>query len=215
MKMNETQMIDENLTRLTKARYDRQARTFDRKIALMEYLAMKRWRALAWERVHGSRILEVGVGTGANAPFYPPGARITAIDLSDRMLEQAMKRVKQDGGVELLQMDVQALQFPDHTFDTVVSTCVFCSVPDPVLGLQEIGRVLKPTGRAVLLEHVRSETPFGRVMDLLNPLVVRIGGANINRRTVENVRRAGLIIESMDSFMCNIVKLIVARPGAA
>lgn len=206
-------MIDEKLTSLTKARYNRQADRYDKKVALMERLAMKRWRALVWEKARGPRILEVGVGTGANFPFYPQGAKITAIDLSDRMLDQAARKAEQEGiAVELLQMDAQALQFPDNIFDTVVTTCVFCSVPNPVLGLREIARVLKPTGRAVLLEHVRSETPLGIVMDLLNPLVVRMSGANINRRTVENVRRAGLVMEGVDSFLFNIVKLIVARP---
>ncbi len=68
-KPNGAHRVDEGLTRLTKARYDRQARTFDMKVALMDYLAMKRWRALAWERVRGPGILEVGVGTGANMPF--------------------------------------------------------------------------------------------------------------------------------------------------
>ncbi|MBI2875337.1 MAG: class I SAM-dependent methyltransferase [Candidatus Tectomicrobia bacterium] len=207
-------MIDERLTRLTKDRYDRQADRYDKRTGFMERMAMKRWRALLWEKVRGPCILEVGVGTGANLPFYPPGARVTAIDLSDRMLARAARRARKEGvAVELLQMDAQALQFLDHTFDTVVATCVFCSVPDPVLGLREIARVLQPTGRAVLLEHVRSETPLGILMDLLNPLVVRMAGANINRRTVENVRRAGLTVESVDSFLFNIVKLIVARPG--
>lgn len=207
-------MIDEKLTRLTKARYDRQASRYDKRAAFMDRLAMRRWRALAWEKVRGPRILEIGVGTGANFPFYPPGAKVTAIDLSDRMIEQAARRARQEGvAVELLQMDAQALRFPDNTFDTVVATCVFCSVPDPVLGLREIGRVLNPRGRAVLLEHVRSETPLGVIMDLLNPLVVRMSGANINRRTVENVRRAGLVVESVDSFLFNIIKLIVAKPN--
>lgn len=208
-------MLDEKLTRLTKARYDRQAASYDQRVALMDRLVMGRWRALAWAQVRGPHILEVGVGTGVNFPLYPQDAEITAIDLSDRMLEQAVRKVKPNGAVTLLRMDAQAMQFPDNTFDTVVTTCVFCSVPDPVLGLSEINRVLKPAGRAVLLEHVRSDTPFGIIMDLLNPLVVRLFGANINRRTVENVRRAGLVIESVDSFMGNIVKLIVARPGKA
>ena len=96
----------------------------------------------------------------------------------------------------------------------MLATFVFCSVPNPVLGLSEVRRVVKPGGQVLLLEHVRSEQPaLGTVMDTLNPVVVRVTGANINRRTVENVRRAGLVVERVEDLgMRDIFKLIVARP---
>jgi SAM-dependent methyltransferase len=114
-------------------------------------------------------------------------------------------------------MDVQDLSSEEDSFDTAVATWVFCSVPDPVRGLRELGRVVRPEGRIVLLDHIRVDRPvIGRLMDLLNPLVVWATGANINRRTVDNVRRAGLIIESeQDLTAVGTVKLIVARPGPA
>jgi ubiquinone/menaquinone biosynthesis C-methylase UbiE len=87
---------------------------------------------------------------------------------------------------------VQALPFPDASFDIVIATCVFCSVPDLVLCLRELRRVLVSGGQVLLLEHVLSHRPLlGPLMGTLNPLVVRRMGANINRETVENVRRAG------------------------
>jgi ubiquinone/menaquinone biosynthesis C-methylase UbiE len=162
--------------------------------------------------------LEIGVGTGKNMPYYPANAEVTAIDLSDEMLARARSRAAREGvHVELHEMDVQDLSFEEDTYDTVVATCVFCSVPDPVRGLRELGRVVRPEGRVVLLDHVRVERPvIGRLMDLLNPIFVRSTGANLNRRTVENVRRAGLIIEREEDLApMGAVKLIVARPGPA
>ena len=98
------------------------------------------------------------------------------------------------------------------SFDAAVSTCVFCSVPDPVQGLSEVRRVLRPGGRAILLEHVRSRNRFlGWLMDLLNPLVVRLSGANINRDTVGNVERAGLRVVRVTDLLFGIVKLIEAE----
>ena len=112
-------------------------------------------------------------------------------------------------------MDAQALTFPSDTFDTVVATFVFCSVPDPVIGLRELGRVRKPEGEIRLLEHMRARNEaLGRLMDIANPLVVRTKGANINRRTVENVEKAGLETEGAEDLSVQgIFKLIVAKPA--
>jgi len=115
--------------------------------------------------------------------------------------------------VDLRLMDVQRLEFPDDTFDVAVSTFVFCSVPDPLAGLRELGRVVRPGGDIWLLEHMRVDRPFvGPLMDALNPLVVRVMGANINRRTVENVRRAGLTLVAVQELRGKLVRLIHARP---
>jgi ubiquinone/menaquinone biosynthesis C-methylase UbiE len=86
--------------------------------------------------------------------------------------------------------DLQALDFPDVCFDAAVGTFVFCSTPNPALGLRELGRVVRTGGTIPLPEHVRSENfVLGKLMDILNLMVVRLMGANINRRTVNNVRR--------------------------
>ncbi len=206
--------IDLAATALAKARYDRRARLYDLTEAPMEWLFLRRWRRRVWSRVNGGgRVLEVGVGTGLNFPHYPQDAQITSIDLSEKMLDRARQRaVRQRLAVELLQMDAQALSFPNESFDVVVATFVFCSVPDPVLGLSELRRVCKPNGRVLLLEHMRPESPWlGWLFDLLNPLIVRLTGANINRRTMENVQKAGLTIESVENLApSGIVKLVVA-----
>jgi ubiquinone/menaquinone biosynthesis C-methylase UbiE len=139
-----------------------------------------------------------------------------AVDLSPGMMDQAMRKAQMlNSDVRFAFMDAQSLALQDESFDYVVATFVFCSVPDPVLGLMELGRVCKPDGFILLLEHVRSHLPvFGRVMDWLNPLAVRLTGANINRNTAENVRRAGLEILSIENLMmAGMVKLVTARPA--
>ena len=201
-------------TAATQTRYDRIAPLYDFMEALIERWRFSNWRERAWSLVTGPQVLEVGVGTGKNVSYYPPNVHITGVDLSDKMLDRARRRVERQGSpVMLFQMDAQALKFPDGVFDSAIATFVFCSVPDPILGLQEMARVVKPGGRIVLLDHVRSENRLlGRLMDWLDPLVVRLMGPHINRRTVENVRRAGLTIERVEDVGAGgIVKLIVAR----
>lgn len=104
-------------------------------------------------------------------------------------------------------------EFASGAFDTVVATFLFCSVPDPVQGLREVGRVVRPGGQVLLLEHVRIDRPvIGTLMDLLAPLFVRFDGANINRRTVENVIKAGLHIDRVEDLdRISMFKFIVGR----
>jgi ubiquinone/menaquinone biosynthesis C-methylase UbiE len=159
-------------------------------------------------------VLEVGVGTGANLPFYPPGCRLTGIDFSPAMLAKAKtKAEKLHLEATLLEMDVEDLRFPARSFDTVIATCVFCSVPGPVRGLAEIRRVCRADGQIVLLEHVRSANPLiGRIMDLLNPVTLNLIGSNINRDTLANIQKAGLTIKSVEDYSGKLVKLVAARP---
>jgi ubiquinone/menaquinone biosynthesis C-methylase UbiE len=207
--------IDHKETQTTKARYDRLAPIYDEMEFLVEQ-KFKSWREKLWKQVPSGRTLEVGVGTGKNMPYYPDDVEVVGIDLSDRMLVEARQRARREGvNVELYEMDAQNLEFEDDYFDAAVATFVFCSVPDAVRSLQELARVVKPEGEILLLEHVRINEPvIGSLMDLLNPLVVRMMGANINRRTVENVQRAGLTVERVEELAPGgLVKLIIARPG--
>lgn len=160
------------------------------------------------------RLLELGVGTGKNVAYWPSEAHITAIDFSPRMLSQARERIERAGRDVSLELgDAQDLQHPDNSFDLAAMTFVMCSVPDPVIGLREVARVVRPGGHVLLMEHVRSPTPWiGRLMDLLNPIVLRTMGPNINRDTVQNVSAAGLdLMDVADLGTGGIFKIIEAR----
>jgi ubiquinone/menaquinone biosynthesis C-methylase UbiE len=200
-------------TEKIRKRYSRISGLYDLFEAPMER-AFAGWRRELLAGAEG-RVLEVGVGTGKNLTYYPADVQVTAIDFSPQMIERARQRARRLGlsRIELREMDAQQLQFPDHSFDTVVSTCVFCSVPLPVEGLRELRRVLRPDGKMLMLEHVRSEKLLtGPLMDLLNPLPLYIYGANINRRTLENLRAAGFTRIEEGNLWADIMKRIVARP---
>jgi ubiquinone/menaquinone biosynthesis C-methylase UbiE len=190
-----------------------QSDSFDGLEGFLEGLIFRRLRKKLWAMADGEHILEVGVGTGKNFGFYPEFARMTAIDFSPKMLEQAQrKRERKQIQVDLDLMDVQRLYYADNSFDTVVASFVFCSVPSPRKGLKEIYRVLKPGGQLLLLEHVLSSNKFMAIlMNFLNPLVLRLVGANINRQTIKNVQACqfrSIFIDPSSSDMIKVIRAI-------
>ena len=193
-------------------RYDRLAPFFDLLEAPMEGLFFRQWRKRLWTKATGHHILEVGVGTGKNFASYPKDARITAIDFSPKMLLQAEQtKSRKNIQVELALMDVQSLSYADNSFDSVIGSFVFCSVPLPIKGLKELHRVCKPGGQVLMLEHVLSSNPIlSRLMKLLNPFMVKLFGANINRDTVKYVKACGFSSVRIDEHSSDILKLIEA-----
>ncbi len=176
-------------------RYDRIARFYDLIDKPMDLLGVGRRRTRLLSQTQG-RTLEVGVGTGRNLSLYPDGVRLTGIDASANMLAKAQRSPGARAGDVTLELgDVQRLTYGDDSFDTVTATCVFCSVADPVAGLREVARVVRPDGQVLLLEHVRPRSAvFGWLADRLSPVTRRLIGPEINRRTEDNVLAAGLRI---------------------
>ena len=195
-------------------RYDRVAWRYDFLESPMEKMFFSKLRKEMLADVCG-KVLDVGIGTGKNLPYYPAGVELFGIDISPKMLEKARRRADTRGRkVDLRVMDVENLEFADSTFDFIVVTFVFCSATDPVKGLRELARVVKDDGTILLLEHVRSENEvIGKLMDWLNPIARWLFGPNINRQTLANVEAAGLEVVSVESKGPKILKKIVAcRP---
>ena len=157
------------------------------------------------------RTLLVAVGTGNDLKYLPSDCDLIAIDISPRMIQRARTKARREGGnIRIVLTDAQRLPFGDHTFDTVLTVCTFCSIPEPLQGLQELYRVLKSDGRLLMFEHVRSKIgPFALFLDFMT-FLTRKFGPDLNRDTVGNVLRAGFQLQREENVYLDIVKAIEA-----
>jgi ubiquinone/menaquinone biosynthesis C-methylase UbiE len=194
----------------TQKKWDRASRTYD----LFARAEDKRLGSAKQELLTKARgkTLHVAAGTGNDFKFFPPGMDIVSVDISPKMLEQATsKAASYNGSIELREADVHNLSDPDGTFDTVATVFTFCSVPNPIAGLKELRRVLKPGGQILMLEHVRSTAiaPLGVMMDLMSQLTKRFG-PELNRDTLGNVQKAGFRLRRVENIYLDVVKMIEA-----
>ena len=212
------------------------ARVYDRLTAPLERRALARWRRALWALVPGgarmaddashpprSRAapagapplgLEVGAGTGANIRHYPPGARVVATDVSAAMLREARRKIGEAPAsteVWLVAADASRLPFRDAAFDWGAETLVFCEVPDPVAGLGEAARVLRPGAPLLMLEHVRPHGWLGRAADLVTRVTGPLWGEHFDRDAAGAARRAGLTVEREQWLWRDVVTLLETR----
>jgi ubiquinone/menaquinone biosynthesis C-methylase UbiE len=198
----------------TQEKWDKAAATFD---VMAGKGAEKRWepfkRDLFSNMSSDGKILFLALGTGLDIEFFPPGRHIKAIDISPGMLEQAKVRINAyDGTIDVEGMDVHEMSFPDNEFDQIFTSCTFCSVPNPVEGLKQLKRVLKPDGELLMFEHTGSRyLPFRFMMDVMTQLTRKIG-PDMNRTTVPNVKAAGFNITEVNHIFLDVVKTIRATP---
>lgn len=182
------------------AKYNKLSAVYDLMESPMESFFYSKWRKEALSGLRGM-VLEVGVGTGKNLKYYPEECSVIGIDNSEGMLEKAREKAEGLKNVTLLLMDAENLEFPDNSFDYVITTFVLCSIPDPVKALKEMHRVLKPDGEMINLEHMRSNNPLiATYEDFINPVSVALTGINVNRRTVENIGKAGFKIKDVENL---------------
>lgn len=148
-------MVDHDQASPSAERFDALAHNYDRTVRLAEWLLLRRLRRRLLGGVSG-KILEIGVGTGANLPHYASNVQLFGIDLSPEMLQRAQTRADLlKINVHLNVMDAAELAFPNDVFDVVISTLTLCSVADPHRVLDEMARVCAPDGQLLFIEHGR------------------------------------------------------------
>jgi ubiquinone/menaquinone biosynthesis C-methylase UbiE/predicted ester cyclase len=195
---------------------DKHAGNYDRQMNFFDRVLFAGGREWACSRAEGE-VLEIAVGTGRNLSHYPPEVRLTAIEFSPEMLGIARDRAKEIGReVDLHEGDAQALEFSDESFDTVVITLALCTIPDDRKAVQETKRVLRPGGKLVLLEHVRSPLLLVRaVQRLIEPLAIRFEADHLTREPLDYLADEGFRVESSERSRIGIVERIIARKPAS
>ena len=195
-------------------RYQRIAPLYDLLDLPFEYGRYRRLRPLLFQGLSG-RLLDAGVGTGRNFPFYPRNSRVVGIDLSPAMVAHAQRRVSLSSApIELKVMDVTRLDFPDRSFDAAIATFLFCVLPEEqqVTALRELSRVLKLGGVIRMLEYVRPQGTIRRaITKLWEPWIAWAYGASFDRRTEEHIRKAGMQLLESRFVVDDLLKLISIR----
>ena len=192
-----------------------EAKRYDQSLWLLEKLRLTQLRERLLADVYGD-VLEIGAGTGANIPFYNKSTTVTAVDIIPNRLAGAKKKIEtgsDNGRIYLSVANAQELPFVRDKFDHVISTLVFCSIPEPLHALLEIKRVLRPDGQLWMLEHVRGLTPVTqRLTDWLHPVWFALQGeCHLNRETAVTVQQAGFEIENSCVYGRGFLQMIQAK----
>jgi len=203
-------------TERVRSLYEKEAPKYDRQMRSFERVLFSGGREWVCSQATGE-VLEIAIGTGRNLDHYPDEVSLTGIEFSPAMLEIARKRADEIGReISLRVGDAQALDFPDASFDTVVCTLALCTIPDDRAAVSEVERVLRPAGRFLLLEHVRSPNPAVQLgQRLLEPLMLRLEGDHLLREPLEHLHAEGFEVEQVLRSKLGIVERIAARNASS
>jgi ubiquinone/menaquinone biosynthesis C-methylase UbiE len=194
---------------------NKEAPRYDRQISFFERILFGGGREWVCSRAEGE-VLELAAGTLRNLPHYPPGVMLTAVELSPEMAAVGRKRAEELGrSVDLRVGDVQKLDLPSESFDTVTCTLGFCTIPDTTAAAREAFRALRPGGQLLMLEHVRSPARAVRgVEHMLEPLFVRFMADHLTREPLDYLPGAGFEIDEVQRSKWGIVERLRAhKPG--
>ncbi|MBB6734099.1 class I SAM-dependent methyltransferase [Cohnella zeiphila] len=198
--------------------HERLIRKFDKQAKIYEARRKRRsegmWREKLIRTARGD-VLEVGVGAGANFPFYSREVQVTAVDFSPAMLEKA-REAASDSGIraEFKLRDTESLSFPDDSFDTVVSTLTLCGYENPLAVLRSMRKWCRPEGRILLMEHgIGSNRLIGLLQSAMNPLFRQVVGCHLNRDMMGFIRESGIRVNRAEHYLGNAVHLVWANPN--
>ena len=204
-------MANEETDRIRRI-YEKDAPKYDRQMRFFDWALFGGCREWVCSQAQGE-VLEIAVGTGRNLRHYPTGVQLTGIEFSPAMLEIARRQATELGReIDLRVGDAQALEFSDNSFDTVVCTLALCTIPGDRAAVAEVKRVLRPGGRFLLLEHVRSPILWVRgAQRLLEPLALRFEGDHLLREPLDHLRAESFQLEQVLRSNLGIVERIAAR----
>ncbi len=191
---------------------DKEAPRYDRQMGFFDRVLFGGGREWACSQVRGE-VLEIAIGTGRNLPYYAEGVRLTGVELSPEMMAIGKQRAARLGrDVEMRIGDAQKLEFEDRSFDSVIITFALCTIPDDRAAASEAYRVLRPAGRLVLLEHVRSPSLPVRVLQrAIDPLSVRFGADHVVREPLDYLANVGFEIDGVERLKWGIVERVLAH----
>ncbi len=195
--------------------FDKQASKYDRVMGRWERILFPGNREWVCSRAEGD-VFEIAFGTGRNLGFYPQDVRLQGVELSPEMAELADRRAAELGrNADLRVGDAESLELADESVDTVVCTYSLCTIPDHAAAVSEAKRILRPGGRFLLAEHVRSPNALvGGIQRLIEPLAIRAGGDHLTREPLDHLRAEGFEIEEVRRSKLGIVELTAARKPA-
>lgn len=195
--------------------WDKHSRTYDKSMAFWERRVFEGDREWVCGQAEGD-VLEVAVGSGRNFSFYPRQVRVSGFDLSPAMVELARARAEELSlDIELRVADATALPYEDASFDTVVCTYSLCAIPDPAAAISEMRRVLRPGGRVLLSEHVRSSNPLVlAAQGIVSAVTVPLMNEHFLRRPDRTLRDAGFELAVSERRKAGFVHRMVATKPA-